>query len=102
MPDLTTPQPGTEAANPLDASKVESSVTSFGFSSYALPTPKWANAAFDIYLIITTSFLAYIAADNVFGPELTKHIFYFLTLLLTPIVKGVSKMFGVKVDDSKN
>jgi hypothetical protein len=97
----TTLQPGTEPANPLDANKVAASTTSFGFSSVSLPTPKWANAAFDIYLIVITSFLAWIVADNIFSKEVTQHIFYFFTLFLTPIIKGLSKMFGVKVDDSK-
>jgi len=101
MADTTTPQPGTEASNPTDASKVAATSTTFGLSSFSLPTPKWANSAFDIYLIVTTSFLGWMAADSLFGPTTTKHIFYFLTLLLTPIIKGVSKMFGVKVDDSK-
>lgn len=100
MADTQTPQPGTEAANPVDASKVAASKTSFGLTSFTLPTPRWANSAFDIYLIITTSFLGWIAADAVFAPDVTKHIFYFLTLFLTPIIKGISKMFGVKVDDT--
>lgn len=101
MADQTTPQPGTEASNPNDAAKVAPSSTSFGFASVSLPTPKWASAAFDIYLIVITSFLAWIASDSVFGSEITKHIFYFITLFLTPIVKGISKMFGVKVDEGK-
>jgi hypothetical protein len=98
MADETTPQPGTESANLQDALKVDASKTTFGFASVSLPTPKWANAAFDVYLIITTSFLAWIVADNVFSKEWTQHIFYFLTLFTTPIVKGISKMFGVAVD----
>lgn len=97
--DTTTPQPGTEAANPTDASKVSASTTSFGFASVSLPTPKWANSAFDIYLIVTTSFLAWIVADSIFPKEPTQHIFYFFTLFLTPVVKGVSKMFGVAISD---
>jgi hypothetical protein len=98
MADEQTPQPGTEAANPSDAAKVIPSATTFGFSSVSLPTPKWANSAFDIYLIVTTSFLAWIVADSVFDKELTQHMVYFLTFFLTPIVKGISKMFGVAVD----
>lgn len=98
MADETTPQPGTEAGNPGDASKVAPSTTTFGFSSVSLPTPKWANAAFDIYLVVVTSLLAWIVSDNVFDKELTQHIFYFLTLFLTPVIKGISKMFGVAVD----
>lgn len=94
----TTQTPGTEPANQIDAAKVTPSTTTFGFSAISLPTPKWAAAAFDMYLILYTAFLAWIVADSVFDKELTQHIFYFLTLFLTPVIKGVSKMFGVAVD----
>lgn len=96
-----TPLPGTEPANTPDANKVAPSSTSFGFSSVSLPTPKWANAAFDLYLIVATAFCAWIVADTIFDKVVTQHIIYFFTFFLTPIVKGVSKMFGVKVDDVK-
>jgi|GEM_PF-5243655 hypothetical protein len=101
MADQITPQPGTEASNPIDAAKVAPSTTSFGFSSVSLPTPKWANAAFDYYFIVTTAFLGWMAADSLFTPIVTKHLFYFITLLLTPMVKGLSKMFGVKIDNQQ-
>lgn len=91
--------PGTEPANTHDAKKIDSTATTFGFDGVALPTPKWANAAFDTYLIVITSFLAWVVADNVFDKAFTQHVFYFFTLFLTPVVKGISKMFGVKVDD---
>ena len=99
MADTTTPQPGTEAGNEQDAKKVAQSSTSFGFSSVSLPTPKWANSAFDIYLIVVTSFLAWIVADTIFPKDITQHIVYLFTFLLTPIIKGISKMFGVKIDE---
>jgi len=96
-----TPLPGTEPANTQDAKKVDPTTTTFGLAAVSLPTPKWANAAFDIYLIVTTSFLAWIVADKIFNTEFTQHIFYFFTLFATPVVKGISKMFGVKIVDDK-
>lgn len=92
-----TPTPGTEPANGTDAGKVTPSETTFGFSSFTLPTPRWAEAMFDIYLIITTAFLGWIAATHLFVPDTVQEIILFITLLITPIVKGLSKLFGVKV-----
>lgn len=97
MADQTTLQPGTEASNPDDAKKVAPSSTTFGLSGFTLPTPRWANAAFDIFLIVVTSFLSWIVGDQVFDKTTTQHIVYFFTLFALPIVKGVSKMFGVTV-----
>ena len=94
------PLPGTEPANLTDAKKVEPSTTSFGFSSISLPTPKFASAIFDYYLIFSTAFLGWMAADSLFNPTITKHLFYIITLLITPIVKGLTKMWGVKVDNN--
>lgn len=93
--------PGTEPANEIDAKKVVPSVTTFGFGSFALPTPKYAEAAFDVYLIVSTAFLGYIAATGLFSPEFVKEATYLIVLLITPIVKGISKLFGIKVDDTK-
>jgi len=93
--------PGTEPANIIDARNVTPSETMFGFSGFTLPTPKWANAAFDVYLIITTAFLSWIVATGLFNPQTTKEIVYFITLLCNPIVKGLSKMFGVHVVEDK-
>jgi len=95
-----TPTPGTEPANQTDANKVTPSTTTFGFSSVSLPTPKWASAMFDLYLIVSTALVAWIIADDIFPKEVTEHIVYFITLFLTPVVKGISKMFGVAVDKS--
>lgn len=96
-----TPLPGTEPANTQDAKKTDPVTTSFGLSSFNLPTPKALEAAFDIYLIVTTAFLSWIAATGLFNPTTTKEIVYIITLLITPIVKGLSKLFGVKVIDEK-
>lgn len=94
--------PGTEPANQVDAKKVAPSGTTFGFNAVSLPTPKGVNAAFDIYLIVTTSFLGWIVATSLFEEQTTKEIVYFITLFATPVVKGISKMFGVHlVDETK-
>lgn len=102
MADLNTPQPGTEASNPIDAAKVAPSQTTFGFSGFTLPTPKWANAAFDIFFIIATAFLSWIVADQIFPKDTTQHIIYFFSLFLFPVVKGISKMFGVKTEQPQS
>lgn len=91
--------PGTEPENQQDAKVVEPTKTSFGLSSFSLPTPKWAHSAFDIYLILTTAFLSWIVATKLFDPSRTQEIVYFITLFLTPVVKGLSKLFGVQVAD---
>lgn len=100
MEESTEPSlPGTEPANAQDAKTVSPSTTTFGLESAHLPTPKWAQSGFDIYLIVATSLLAWIVADEIFPKPLTQHIFYFFTLFLTPVLKGISKLFGVKVVD---
>lgn len=96
-----TPQPGTEPNNPIDAKNTEPVKTTFGFSSFTLPTPKWANAAFDIYFIVSTAFLSWVVATKLFNTSNTQEAVYFITLLLNPIVKGLSKMFGVQIQETK-
>lgn len=91
--------PGTEPANTEDAKIVSPSTMTFGLEGAHLPTPKWAQAGFDIYLIVSVSLLAWLVADEVFSKVFTQHLFYFITLFLTPVLKGVSKLFGVKITD---
>ena len=90
--------PGIDPENTDDSKVVDPVKTTFGLSSFSLPTPKFAHAAFDLYLIITTAFLGWIVATKLFNPTNTQEIVYFITLFLTPVVKGVSKLFGVSVD----
>lgn len=89
--------PGTEPANSQDAKTVTPSATTFGLDGAHLPTPKWAQAGFDIYLIVATAFLGWIIATGLFSPQVVKEIVYFITLFLTPVLKGLSKLFGVKI-----
>lgn len=70
----------------------------YAFSKKALTTetPSWAKWMFRITFIITTAFVGWVAATNVFDQETKYEITLALKLLVDPIVYGLSKLFGVE------
>lgn len=96
-----TPQPGTEPNNIPDAEVTAPVKTTFGFASYGLPTPKWASAVFDLYFIVSKALIGWLAATKLLPMTDIVEATFFVTLFLDPIVKGMTKMFGVQVMDLK-
>lgn len=64
--------------------------------SFNKETPVWAKWLFRIVFALTTGLTAYIAASNLFSPEVKYETTLILKLLVDPLVYAASKMFGVK------
>lgn len=73
--------------------------TKFGINQLSNSTPVWALWIFRIVFLLTKIIVAYIAATNLFSPELKYEVTLFLTLVVDPFAFGLSKMFGIPVED---
>jgi NhaP-type Na+/H+ or K+/H+ antiporter len=71
----------------------------FGIDQITNTTPKWAKWFFRIVFLLTKIIVAYVAATNIISPESKYEITLFLTLVIDPLAFGVSKMFGVKIEE---
>lgn len=68
--------------------------------SASLPTPEWSKWMFRIVYLLTKVLIGYIAATNLFTPSQKYEVTIFLTLVIDPFFFGLSKMFGVKIEDN--
>lgn len=73
----------------------------FGFNQIKQNTPTWALWMFRITFLLTKIIVGYIAATNLLSPESKYEVTLFLTLLIDPLAFGLSKMFGVTVEEEK-
>lgn len=74
---------------------------SFGLNQVNVTTPIWAKWIFRIVFLLTKIVVAYIAATNLISPESKYEITVFLTLVIDPVAYGLSKMFGISIDEDK-
>jgi hypothetical protein len=75
--------------------------TSFGFASLSKPTPVFAKNLFYIYFILSKAVIGWLGYTKLLPPVVLYEALGFVTLLLDPIVLGVSKMFGCGPDTTK-
>jgi len=73
--------------------------TKFGVKQIKQTTPTWALWMFRIVFLVTKIVVGYIAATNLLSPESKYEVTLFLTLLVDPLAFGLSKLFGVTVEE---
>lgn len=73
----------------------------FGTNQIKQTTPTWAIWMFRITFLLTKIIVGYIAATNLLSPESKYEVTLFLTLLIDPLAFGLSKMFGVPIEEEK-
>ena len=71
----------------------------FGVKQIKKTTPAWALWMFRIVFLVTKIVVGYIAATNLLSPDSKYEVTLFLTLLVDPLAFGLSKMFGVTVEE---
>jgi hypothetical protein len=71
----------------------------FGIDQLQQSTPLWALWMFRITFLLTKIVVGYIAATNLLSPDAKYEVTLFLTLLVDPLAFGLSKMFGVTIED---
>lgn len=73
----------------------------FGPSQLNNPTPEWAKWMFRVTFLLTTVAIGYIAATNLLSQEVKYETTLVLKLVLDPLVFGLSKLFGVSLDETQ-
>lgn len=73
----------------------------FGLNQVSSTTPLWAKWMFRIVFLFTKIVVGYIAATDLISPEAKYEITLFLTLIIDPGIFGLSKMFGIEVEEGK-
>lgn len=73
----------------------------FGLGSLEKETPLWAKWIFRGYFVFSKALIGWLAATQLFPKETLIEVVYFITLLLDPIFFGLSKLFGVQVDQAE-
>jgi len=84
----------------VDAKISKPDTWTFGTGQFNKITPEFARNIFDMYFIISKAVVGWLAAIQILT---TRHEFVVtmtITLLLDVIVKGLTKMFGVTIEDS--
>ena len=76
--------------------------TSFGFSSLSKPTPAFANNLFYLYFIMSKAIVGWLGYTHMIPQAAMYEILGFITLLLDPVILGVSKMFGCEPSNAEN
>jgi len=69
--------------------------TKFGIGQIGNETPQFAKNAFRIYFFASKALIGWFAYTKLFPPEWIYEAMGIVTLLLDPIVYGLSKMVGV-------
>lgn len=77
------------------------SKSTFGLKAIKKETPKWAKYMFRIVLLLNASITAYLGATNLIPMETKFEITVLLNSFVTPLVFGLSKMFGVEVEENE-
>lgn len=97
-------QPGVEenTITVPDAQVTAPTKSTFGFASFNKATPESARNFFDMYFIVSKALIGWLAAVHILTTEHQAFITLTITLLLDVIVKGLTKMFGVTIDDDAN
>lgn len=97
-------QPGAEPNTIVvpDAKVTSATTTTFGLSSYNKPSPEWAKNIFDLYFILSKALVGWMGYTRLIPQHSMYEILGSISLLLDPIVRGLTKMFGVAVIDLNN
>lgn len=72
------------------------------FGAFSAPNPMWATNMFRIAFLLTTVATGYLAATNLLTPESKYEVTLILKLVIDPLMFGISKLWGIVVDDSKS
>jgi hypothetical protein len=97
MPESAQPGPEPNTIVVPDAKLTGETTTTFGLSSYNKPSPEWARNVFDLYFILSKAFIGWMGYTHMIPQSLMYEILGIVSLLLDPIVRGLTKMFGVTV-----
>lgn len=71
------------------------------FGAINSPTPQWATWMFRVVFLLTTVASGYLAATNLLSTEAKYEVTLVLKLVVDPLVYGLSKMFGIVVDNEE-
>lgn len=71
------------------------------FGAINAPNPKWADWMFRIGFLLTTVLTGYLAATNLLTVEVKYEWTVLLKVVVDPLLWGLSKMWGVKVDNEE-
>lgn len=67
---------------------------SFGFASISKDTPKFAKNLFYLYFILSKAIIGWLGYTKLFDAHMLYELIGIITLLLDPVMLGVSEMFG--------
>lgn len=73
--------------------------TKFGVKQIKNPTPVWALWMFRIVFLLNKIIIGYLAATNLLSPDVKYEVTVFLAIVVDPFAFGLSKMFGIPVED---
>jgi hypothetical protein len=73
----------------------------FGIKSLNRPTPSWAHIVFGIAVLVTTLLAGWVAGTNVMDDR-AKFEWVLILKLIDPFLLGVSKLFGIDRNPSRN
>jgi hypothetical protein len=68
--------------------------TTFGLDSLSKPTPAFAKNIFYLYFILSKAAIGWLGYTKLMPPTALYETLGFVTLMLDPVVLGLSKMFG--------
>ena len=68
--------------------------TTFGLNSFSKPTPAFAKNIFYLYFILSKAVIGWVGYTKLIPQPILYETMGFVTLMLDPVVLGLSKMFG--------
>lgn len=72
----------------------------FGWGQIQKEAPEWAPWIFRSWFIISKAFLGWLAATHLVSQNFLYETTIAITLLIDPIIYGISKMFGIQVEEA--
>ena len=76
--------------------------TTFGLNSLSKPTPAFAKNIFYLYFILSKAAIGWLGYTKLIPYTVLYEMLGFITLMLDPIVLGLSKMFGCEPSNPQN
>lgn len=72
---------------------------SWSLGSWTKPTPQFAKTIFEMYFYGSKIVVGYLSASHLLPEKWTLQVILFITLVLDLIVKVLTKMYGITIDD---
>lgn len=76
-------------------------MANFGLGQIGNDSPRWAKWFFRIYFFTSKAFIGWGAATDVIPKPMMNNITLLITLLIDPVLFGLSKMFGITPEEAQ-